>query len=264
MHVCSYGGSTRRCALAWASRAAFPRVTGRGRVHQGCGILTANQAGGPGDGSARPAPGAGLDHWLVGLAVVGPAPPRAQLGQGRGWAQQPSVDQVSSWPSGRRVYLRVCLLCAPVHVPTCGGGRSCAQGGGRSGTETGGQRWAPPSGRVVPSGWPAGGCGACSHLPPQLPSRALELKEPQVRGEPRVGSTPGKASGSSEGGIRVTLTPVPADRTPGPAGPGASLSGNAEQKPRPFPHRAAWSGWSPHLLSQRSHWPRVGVSVSCT
>uniref|UniRef100_A0A480TND3 MICAL-like protein 2 n=1 Tax=Sus scrofa TaxID=9823 RepID=A0A480TND3_PIG len=66
------------------------------------------------------------------------------------------------------------------------------------------------------------------------PERALELKEPQVRGEPRVGSTPGKASGSSEGGIRVTLTPVPADRTPGPAGPGASLSAAS---PSPSPAR---------------------------
>uniref|UniRef100_A0A8C6AMT2 MICAL like 2 n=1 Tax=Monodon monoceros TaxID=40151 RepID=A0A8C6AMT2_MONMO len=48
--------------------------------------------------------------------------------------------------------------------------------------------------------------------------RALELKEPQVLGEPRAGHAPQKVSGSSEGGVRITLTPVRADRTPGPAG----------------------------------------------
>uniref|UniRef100_A0A8C3X0L3 MICAL like 2 n=1 Tax=Catagonus wagneri TaxID=51154 RepID=A0A8C3X0L3_9CETA len=55
--------------------------------------------------------------------------------------------------------------------------------------------------------------------------RALEPKEPQVLGEPRMGIAPGKASGSSDGGARVTPTPVPVDRTPGPAGPRPSLSG---------------------------------------
>ncbi|XP_055266426.1 MICAL-like protein 2 isoform X2 [Moschus berezovskii] len=53
--------------------------------------------------------------------------------------------------------------------------------------------------------------------------RALELKEPQVLGEPRAGDVAGKASGSSKGGIRITLTSVRVDRTPGAAGPGASL-----------------------------------------
>ncbi|XP_061063808.1 MICAL-like protein 2 isoform X2 [Eubalaena glacialis] len=48
--------------------------------------------------------------------------------------------------------------------------------------------------------------------------RALELKEPQVLGEPRAGDAPQKVSGSSEGGVRITLTPVRVDRTPGPAG----------------------------------------------
>ncbi|XP_036682978.1 MICAL-like protein 2 isoform X2 [Balaenoptera musculus] len=48
--------------------------------------------------------------------------------------------------------------------------------------------------------------------------RALELKEPQVLGEPRAGDAPQKVSVSSEGGVRITLTPVRVDRTPGPAG----------------------------------------------
>ncbi|KAM9057667.1 LOW QUALITY PROTEIN: MICAL-like protein 2 [Megaptera novaeangliae] len=48
--------------------------------------------------------------------------------------------------------------------------------------------------------------------------RALELKEPQVLGEPRAGDAPQKVSGSSQGGVRITLTPVRVDRTPGPAG----------------------------------------------
>ncbi|XP_068380543.1 MICAL-like protein 2 isoform X5 [Eschrichtius robustus] len=48
--------------------------------------------------------------------------------------------------------------------------------------------------------------------------RALELKEPQVLGEPRAGDAPQKVSGSSQGGVHITLTPVRVDRTPGPAG----------------------------------------------
>ncbi|XP_032461560.1 MICAL-like protein 2 isoform X3 [Phocoena sinus] len=59
--------------------------------------------------------------------------------------------------------------------------------------------------------------------------RALELKEPQVLGQPRAGHAPQKVSGSSEGGVRVTLTPVRVDRTPGPAG--ASL---LAASPSPF------------------------------
>ncbi|XP_066868921.1 MICAL-like protein 2 isoform X2 [Kogia breviceps] len=48
--------------------------------------------------------------------------------------------------------------------------------------------------------------------------RALEPKAPQVLGEPRAGDASQKVSGGSEGGVRVTLTPVRVDRTPGPAG----------------------------------------------
>uniref|UniRef100_A0A4W2I0J9 MICAL like 2 n=1 Tax=Bos indicus x Bos taurus TaxID=30522 RepID=A0A4W2I0J9_BOBOX len=53
--------------------------------------------------------------------------------------------------------------------------------------------------------------------------RAPEAKEPQVLREPRAGDAAGKASGSSKAGIRITLTSVRVDRTPGVAGPGASL-----------------------------------------
>uniref|UniRef100_A0A4W2DYV0 MICAL like 2 n=1 Tax=Bos indicus x Bos taurus TaxID=30522 RepID=A0A4W2DYV0_BOBOX len=53
--------------------------------------------------------------------------------------------------------------------------------------------------------------------------RAPEAKEPQVLREPRAGDAAGKASGSSKAGIRITLTSVRVDRTPGAAGPGASL-----------------------------------------
>ncbi|XP_065779741.1 MICAL-like protein 2 isoform X3 [Muntiacus reevesi] len=53
--------------------------------------------------------------------------------------------------------------------------------------------------------------------------RAPEPKEPRVLGEPRAGDAAGKASGSSAKGIRITVTSVQVDRTPGAAGPGASL-----------------------------------------
>ncbi|MXQ94016.1 hypothetical protein E5288_WYG008464 [Bos mutus] len=53
--------------------------------------------------------------------------------------------------------------------------------------------------------------------------RAPEAKEPQVLREPRTGDAAGKASGSSKAGIHITLTSVRVDRTPGAAGPGASL-----------------------------------------
>ncbi|XP_043771402.1 MICAL-like protein 2 isoform X1 [Cervus elaphus] len=53
--------------------------------------------------------------------------------------------------------------------------------------------------------------------------RAPEPKEPRVLGEPRAGDAAGKASGSSARGIRITVTSVRVDRTPGAAGPGASL-----------------------------------------
>ncbi|XP_058425415.1 MICAL-like protein 2 isoform X1 [Diceros bicornis minor] len=54
--------------------------------------------------------------------------------------------------------------------------------------------------------------------------RALELKEPRVPGEPKAGDAPWKVSGSSDGGIRITLTPVRPDRTLSPARPGPDLS----------------------------------------
>ncbi|XP_059753050.1 MICAL-like protein 2 isoform X3 [Balaenoptera ricei] len=109
---------------------------------------------------------------------------------------------------------------------------------------------APPQagrkGSAAPSG--AVGAGAGSRLKPEAPrakgpsaspqedgpagwrarlkpvekkspaERALELKEPQVLGEPRAGDAPQKVSGSSQGGVHITLTPVRVDRTPGPAG----------------------------------------------
>ncbi|XP_008572466.1 PREDICTED: MICAL-like protein 2 [Galeopterus variegatus] len=57
-----------------------------------------------------------------------------------------------------------------------------------------------------------------------LAERALEVKDPQVPAEPKAGDTPKKVSGSCEGGVRITLTPVWPDRMPGPAGPGPTLS----------------------------------------
>ncbi|XP_010839156.1 PREDICTED: MICAL-like protein 2, partial [Bison bison bison] len=63
--------------------------------------------------------------------------------------------------------------------------------------------------------------------------RAPEAKEPQVLREPRAGDAAGKASGSSKAGIRITLTSVRVDRTPGAAGPGASLPGTASRGPHP-------------------------------
>lgn len=66
-----------------------------------------------------------------------------------------------------------------------------------------------------------------------LPSRALEPKEPRVPGEPLVGNAPRKVSGGSEGGVRITLTPVQPQRTPSPPRPGPGLSGNAGPNPGP-------------------------------
>ncbi|XP_046524625.1 MICAL-like protein 2 isoform X1 [Equus quagga] len=54
--------------------------------------------------------------------------------------------------------------------------------------------------------------------------RALEPKEPRVPGEPLVGNAPRKVSGGSEGGVRITLTPVQPQRTPSPPRPGPGLS----------------------------------------
>uniref|UniRef100_A0A8D2DNY1 MICAL like 2 n=1 Tax=Sciurus vulgaris TaxID=55149 RepID=A0A8D2DNY1_SCIVU len=64
--------------------------------------------------------------------------------------------------------------------------------------------------------------------------RSLELKEPRGLAELRVREAPRKASGSSDGGVCITLTPVRPDRTPSPAGPGSGLSA-ASPSPAPSP-----------------------------
>nr|XP_044603060.1 MICAL-like protein 2 isoform X3 [Equus asinus] len=66
--------------------------------------------------------------------------------------------------------------------------------------------------------------------------RALEPKEPRVPGEPLVGNAPRKVSGGSEGGVRITLTPVRPQRTPSPPCPGPGLSA-ASPSPSPSPSR---------------------------
>ncbi|XP_044603059.2 MICAL-like protein 2 isoform X1 [Equus asinus] len=66
--------------------------------------------------------------------------------------------------------------------------------------------------------------------------RALEPKEPRVPGEPLVGNAPRKVSGGSEGGVRITLTPVRPQRTPSPPRPGPGLSA-ASPSPSPSPSR---------------------------
>ncbi|XP_054423109.1 MICAL-like protein 2 [Pteronotus mesoamericanus] len=66
------------------------------------------------------------------------------------------------------------------------------------------------------------------------PERTLELAPPR---EPRAGAVPQKAPGSSEGGVRIILTRVQLDRSPGPAGPQPRLSA-ASPSPAPSPaHR---------------------------
>ena len=128
-------------------------------------------------------------------------------------------------------YLNTCshlwCRCTCPHAPVL-------QEVGESGTRA---RGAPRGPSFGPACFPQ----ACLHggagqpVPPRptscLPFRALELKEPQVLGEPRAGDAPQKVSGSSQGGVHITLTPVRVDRTPGPAG--TSLLGNARQKPPP-------------------------------
>ncbi|XP_070270350.1 LOW QUALITY PROTEIN: MICAL-like protein 2 [Myotis yumanensis] len=67
--------------------------------------------------------------------------------------------------------------------------------------------------------------------------RAPELMEPRVLGEPKAGAAPQKVSGSSEGGVCITLTPVRPNRTPGPAGLQPSLSAPSPGEPSPSGRR---------------------------
>ncbi|XP_069427577.1 MICAL-like protein 2 isoform X1 [Ovis canadensis] len=78
-----------------------------------------------------------------------------------------------------------------------------------------------------PEDQPAGWRARLKPVEKSPADRVPEPKEPQVLGEPRAGDAAGKASGSSKGGIRITLTSVRVDRTPGAANPGASLPGAA-------------------------------------
>uniref|UniRef100_A0A8B9YS14 MICAL like 2 n=1 Tax=Bos mutus grunniens TaxID=30521 RepID=A0A8B9YS14_BOSMU len=80
---------------------------------------------------------------------------------------------------------------------------------------------ASPSGQ--PEDQPAGWRARLKPVEKSPVDRAPEAKEPQVLREPRTGDAAGKASGSSKAGIHITLTSVRVDRTPGAAGPGASL-----------------------------------------
>ncbi|XP_037669975.1 MICAL-like protein 2 isoform X2 [Choloepus didactylus] len=75
-----------------------------------------------------------------------------------------------------------------------------------------------------PTGWRARLKPVAVRAPAQ---RALELKEPGGPGELRAGDVPRKVSGSPKGGVRITLTPVQAERVPDTAGPGPSLSAAA-------------------------------------
>ncbi|XP_036080682.1 MICAL-like protein 2 isoform X2 [Rousettus aegyptiacus] len=78
---------------------------------------------------------------------------------------------------------------------------------------------------------PAGWRGLLKPMDKKSPAeRALELKEPRVPEEPRVGGVPWKAP------AHVTVTPVPPERTPGPAEPRPSLSA-APPSPAPSPSR---------------------------
>ncbi|XP_040087766.1 MICAL-like protein 2 isoform X2 [Oryx dammah] len=74
-----------------------------------------------------------------------------------------------------------------------------------------------------PEDQPAGWRARLKPVEKSPADRAPEPKETQVLGELKAGDAAGKASGSSKGGIRITLTSVRVDRTPGAAGPGASL-----------------------------------------
>ncbi|XP_037362622.1 MICAL-like protein 2 [Talpa occidentalis] len=63
--------------------------------------------------------------------------------------------------------------------------------------------------------------------------RALELKETS----PRASDVPKKVSGSSQGGIHVTLTPQQSDSAPGPTGPRAGLSVSSSSPSQSLSHR---------------------------
>ncbi|KAM5213610.1 MICAL-like protein 2 isoform 2-T2 [Hipposideros larvatus] len=65
--------------------------------------------------------------------------------------------------------------------------------------------------------------------------RDLELKEPQGPGELRAGRVPMKTPASSDSGIRITLTPVQPDRTPGPRPSLAAASPSPAPAPVPSP-----------------------------
>uniref|UniRef100_A0A671FMQ9 MICAL like 2 n=1 Tax=Rhinolophus ferrumequinum TaxID=59479 RepID=A0A671FMQ9_RHIFE len=84
---------------------------------------------------------------------------------------------------------------------------------------------------------PAGWRGLLKPVEKKNPAdRDLELKEPQGPGGLRAGHAPLTVPGSSERGVRVTLSPVQQDRTPGPASPRPSLSA-ASPSPAPPPCR---------------------------
>ncbi|MBZ3881850.1 MICAL-like protein 2 [Sciurus carolinensis] len=120
--------------------------------------------------------------------------------------------------------------------------RSSPQVGGRNLAVSSGVGRTSAASRLKPEAPPAKGPGAShqegqedgpegwrARLKPvdkKAPAgRSLELKEPRVLAELRVREAPRKASGSSDGGVCITLTPVRPDRTPSPAGTGSGLSG---------------------------------------
>ncbi|KAJ1067732.1 hypothetical protein K5549_016386, partial [Capra hircus] len=120
-------------------------------------------------------------------------------------------------------------------LPRGQAGRGSARGGGGGRIRKGGLSQQTACSHPGPGASPQGSpedqpAGWRARLKPVEKSpadRAPEPKEPQVLGEPRAGDAAGKASGSSKGGIRITLTSVRVDRTPGAAGPRASLPGAA-------------------------------------
>ncbi|XP_036913855.1 MICAL-like protein 2 isoform X2 [Sturnira hondurensis] len=96
---------------------------------------------------------------------------------------------------------------------------------------------------------PAGWRGRLKPVQKGSPAeRAPELAQLQVLREPRAGDVPQKVSGSSEAGVRITLTPEQPDGSLGPAGPKPSLPGRPSGPahiPTP-PDRAAASPIRPH------------------
>ncbi|XP_069889504.1 MICAL-like protein 2 [Dipodomys merriami] len=83
---------------------------------------------------------------------------------------------------------------------------------------------APQDSKEGPEGWRA----LLKPVDRKNPAgRTLELREPrepQILAAPRAGDTPRKASGSSDRGVQITLTPVRLERTQGPVRPGPSLA----------------------------------------